>query len=147
MANPRVPGPVGLGVPGAPGSVPPPGPVGMNDAAAPERYWTAAIKGHLGEHPVAYHTLNNFSDTPLRYLLRISNRGRCLLSLETQYRYRTTGLQRAWTAIFAQSGKSAEVTNGLPAHTSLHLRLFGERDHTEPDQSWCEGTVEVLLRE
>lgn len=159
----RTPGPLGVNdaadpnVRAAPGDMP--GPLGKSaellldrhssdapEAAAPESHWSGAIKGHLGDHPAAYHTLNNFGDTPLQYTLRIKNQGRCLLSLETQYEYKSTGLQRAWTAGSAQRGKTFEVTNGLPPHSSLHLRLFGERDYMDKDQSWCEGTVEAVLQ-
>jgi hypothetical protein len=115
-------------------------------SSAPESHWVGGIKGDLGEHPSAYHTLNNYGDAPLEYVLRIKNEGHCLLSLETQYEYKTTGLQRAWTAIAAQGGHTEEVTNGLPPGSSLHLRLFGERDATQPDRTDCEGTLEVELK-
>jgi hypothetical protein len=115
-------------------------------SAAPEIHWTGSIKGHLGKHPTAYHTLNNFGDTSIKYKLRIKNSGRALLSLETQYEYKAEGLQRAWTAGSAQHGETFEVVNGLPPHSSLHLRLFGEHDYTEPTQTWCEGTAETELQ-
>jgi len=123
---------------------------GTNEAEAhtagiPENFWSGTIKGHLGEHPAVYHTLNNFSDTPLRYALRIKNKGYCLLSLETQYGYKNGESQRRWIAGSAQRGKTFEVINGLPPHSSLHLRLFGERDYTDPDQTWCEGSAETEL--
>jgi hypothetical protein len=110
--------------------------------AAPEEAWDASIKGYLGDNISVYHTLNNFGDQQLEYLLRIHSTGYAMLSLETQYEYKT-GLQQAWTALYAQRGKTEEVTNGLPPHSSLHLRLFGERDFTQKDQSYFEGTVEV----
>jgi hypothetical protein len=116
------------------------------EMSASESYWTGGIKGHLHENPMAYHTVNNFGDTPLRYMLRIRNQGYCLLSLETRYEYGTTGLQHPWVALFEQRGKTGEVINGLPPHSSLHLRLFGEKDYTDPDQTWCEGTAEVILQ-
>jgi len=113
----------------------------------PESYWKGEVKGWLGEHPAAYHTLNNFGDTPLEYVLRIKNTGYCLLDLETQYQYYKPPRQdRAWIAIAAQRGHTEEVTNGLPPHSSLHLRLYGERDATQPDQAYIEGTVEVILK-
>jgi hypothetical protein len=92
-------------------------------------------------------TLNNFGDKPREYLLRIRSTGHAMVSLETQYKYKTTGLQRAWTALSAQSGKTEEVTNGLPPHSSLHLRFFGERDFTQKDQSYFAGTVEALRKQ
>ncbi|HYN69053.1 MAG TPA: hypothetical protein VEX41_02435 [Candidatus Eisenbacteria bacterium] len=76
-------------------------------------------------------------------MLRIHSRGHAMVSLETQYEYKTTGLQQAWTALYAQRGQTEEVTNGLPPHSSLHLRFFGERDFTQKDQTYFEGTVEV----
>lgn len=48
--------------------------------------------------------------------------------------------------LYVQRGQTEEVTNGLPPHSSLHLRLFGERDATQPDQSYFEGTLEVRRR-
>lgn len=116
------------------------------DSTAQEKFWAGSIKGYLGEHPVAYHTLNNYSSNAFRYKLRIKNNGYCLLSLETQYEYKTSGLQRAWTAGSAQRGETFEVINGLPPHSSLHLKLFGERDYTDPEQSYCEGTAEAELQ-
>lgn len=113
------------------------------DPSAPEESWDGSIKGHLGEHPATYHTLNNFSDRQLRYHLRIHNTGYALLNLETQYQYRSGKPERAWIAISAQRGDTEEVTNGLPARSSLRLRLFGERDHTRKDETYIAGTVAV----
>ncbi len=113
------------------------------DPSAPEQSWVGSVKGHLGDHASTYHTLNNFGDRQLEYVLRIHSTGYALLSLETQYQYEEAGRQRAWTALSAQRGKTEEVTNGLPPHSSLSLRLFGERDHTQKDQSYFAGTVEV----
>jgi hypothetical protein len=115
-------------------------------SAAPESNWSGSIKGYLGEHPTAYHTLNNFGDTTIKYKLRIKNTGRALLSLETQYEYKNGEPQRPWTAGSAQHGETFEVVNGLPPQSSLHLRLFGEHDYTEPTQTWCEGTAETELQ-
>jgi hypothetical protein len=114
---------------------------------APEDEWEGSIKGNLGDNTSLRHTLNNFGDKPLEYLLRIRSTGHAMVSLETQYEYKTTGLQRAWTALSAQSGKTEEVTNGLPPHSSLHLRFFGERDFTQKDQSYFAGTVEALRKQ
>jgi hypothetical protein len=111
--------------------------------SAPEEAWEGSIKGHLGDNISLYHTLNNFGDKQLQYVLRIESRGYAMVSLETQYEYKTGGLQRAWTALYAQRGQTKEVTNGLPPHSSLHLRFFGERDHTQKNQSYFEGTVQV----
>ncbi len=147
MSNSRVPGSLGGQAARAVGTVRTPGPLGVNSAAAPESHWKGALKeGSLHDRHALYHTVNNFGDTPLRYLLRIRNEGGCLLSLETQYRYSTVGLQRAWIAFSAQGGKTVETTNGLPPHSSLHLRLFGELDHTRPDEYRCAGTLEVVLQ-
>jgi len=114
--------------------------------AANETHWSGNIRGNLSENPNLYHTLNIFGDTQLSYLLRVKNRGYCRLSLETQYVYDTIGEQRAWIALSANHGETLEVINGLPPHSSLHLRLFGERDYTDPNQTWCEGTLEVVLQ-
>jgi hypothetical protein len=115
------------------------------DPSAPEHHWEGSINGYLGENPTARHTLNNPTGTELNYVLRIRNEGHCLLSLETQYEYKTTGLQRAWTSVYAFPGETKEVTNGLPQHASVHLRLFGERNPSDPDQSYCKGTAEATL--
>lgn len=115
------------------------------DPSAPEESWDGSIKGHLGDHPSAYHTLNNFGDRQLRYRLRIHSTGYALLNLETQYQYKSGEPEQAWVALSAQRGKTEEVTNGLPPHSSLRLRLFGERDHTQKDQSYIAGTIEVRL--
>jgi hypothetical protein len=117
-------------------------------ASEPESYWTGEVKGWLGEHPVAYHTLNNYGDTPLQYTLRVKNTGYCLVDLETRYEYHRdpTSEERAWVAVWAQRGKTEETTNGLPPHSSLHLRLFGERDATRPGQAYIEGTAEVIRK-
>lgn len=112
-------------------------------APAPaDEAWEGDIKGHLGENVSLRHTLNNFSEQPVRYLLRIHSRGHAMVSLETQYRIRGE-LQRPWIALYAQRGQTREVVNGLPPRSSLHLRFFGERDHTRKDQSYFEGTVEA----
>jgi hypothetical protein len=111
--------------------------------SAPEEAWEGSIKGHLGDNISLYHTLNNFGDKQLEYVLRIHSRGYAMVSLETQYEYKTAGLQEKWTALYAQRGQTQEVTNGLPPHSSLHLRFFGERDHTQKNQSYFEGSVEV----
>ena len=113
--------------------------------AAPEIYWSGGIKGDLDDHPSKYHTLNNFGNTELLYTLRIKNLGQCLLCLEAQYRNKIAGLERAWIVVEAQRGKTDEVTRRLSAHSSLHLRLFCVRDHTEIG-SWCEGTAESMLQ-
>ncbi len=106
-------------------------------------YFKGSIKGYLTEHINLYHTLNNYGNTQQTYKLRIKNQGECLLSLETQYQNETTGLQRAWIALFAQRNQTEVVINGLPPHSSLHIRLFGEIDYTDKDATWCEGTVEA----
>ena len=80
-----------------------------------EESWDGSIKGHLGDYPSADHTLNNFGDRQLRYRLRIHSTGYALLNL------------------------------GLPPRSSLRLRLFGERDHTQKNQSYIAGTIEVRL--
>ena len=46
-------------------------------------------------------------------------------------------------ALCTQRGQPDEVTNGLPPRSVLHLRLFGERDYTDPDQSHYAGTLQV----
>jgi hypothetical protein len=66
-----------------------------------------------------------------------------MVSLETQHEYKVGGLQEAWTVIWAQRGETKETTSGLPPHSSCHLRFFGERDPSQKDQSYFEGTVEV----
>jgi hypothetical protein len=117
-------------------------PLDQAQAPPPEESWDGSVESNFGENKSLYHTINNFGDQQLRYLLRINNTGYALLSLETQYEFRGEP-QRAWTAISAQRGKTEEVTNGLPPHSVLHLRLFGERDHTQPDQSSYAGTLQV----
>ena len=111
--------------------------------SAAEDTWVGSVKGYLGQKPSLYHTVNNFGDQELSYLLRITNTGYALLNLETQYEYKTGGEQRAWIALAAQRGQTLEVTNGLPPNSSLHLRLYGDRDYTQPNQSYIEGTLEV----
>lgn len=110
-------------------------------AAAPED-WEGSVKGNLPNSGSVYHTLNNVGDDQLQYVLRIHSRGDAMVSLETQYEYKTTGLQKAWIALYVQGGKTEEVTNGLPPHSSLHLRFFGERDYTNKG-TYFEGTAEV----
>lgn len=109
----------------------------------PEESWDGSVASNFGENESTYHTMYNHSDQPLEYLLRIHNTGYALLSLETKYEYRGGEPQRAWTALFTQRGQTEEVTNGLPPHSVLHLRLFGERDYTQPDQSSYAGTLQV----
>ena len=116
------------------------------DSSAPESHWVGGIDGYLSQHPTAYHTLNNFSGTQLEYVLRVKNEGECAFELETQYEYKTVGLQRAWTALYAVHGETKEVQYGLPPHSSVHLRLFGSLDQTRPDGSYCKGTAEVTLK-
>ena len=116
------------------------------DPSTPENHWEGSISGYLGENPTARHTLINPGGTELNYVLRIKNEGHCLLSLETQYEYKTVGIQRAWTSVYAFPGETKEVTNGLPRHASVHLRLFGERNPSDPDQSYCKGTAEATLK-
>ncbi len=162
----RIPGPVGHG-PGAsdegavPTDVHTPGPLGVNDAgdptvetspvavtgmAAPEKYWVGSVKGNLGEHPNVRHTINNFGDTELRYLLRIKNTGYCLLDLGTQYEDRVSEeVDREWIPGVAKRGETLDFENGVPPHSSLHLRLFGEKDFTAEEQLWVEGTLQVFL--
>jgi hypothetical protein len=114
--------------------------------AQPEESWQGSLETNLGENKSLYHTLNNFGDKPLQYLLRIRNTGYTLLNLGTQYTYRGGEPEREWVALFGQRGETREVTNGLSPKSSLRLRLFGERDHTAPDQSHTAGTVEVFLK-
>jgi hypothetical protein len=111
--------------------------------APPVEAWEGSVKGNLSDNPALYYTLNNFGDQALEYLLHIDNRGSALLNLETRYELKTVGEQRAWIAIAATSGKSEEVTNGLPPHSSLHLRLYGQRDMTKPDETWLSGALKV----
>jgi hypothetical protein len=118
-------------------------PLDQGQAPPPEESFDGSVESNFGENKNLYHTINNFSDQPLKYLLRIHNTGYALLSLETQYEYRGGEPQRAWTALFTQRGQTEEVVNGLPAHSVLHLRLFGERDYTQPDQSYYAGTLQV----
>jgi hypothetical protein len=113
------------------------------DPSAPEASWHGSVKGHLGEHPATYHTVNNFGDRQLTYRLRIHNTGYALLNLGTQYQYGRGEPQQEWVALSAQRGKTEEVTNGLPPHSSLRLRLFGERDHTQKEQTYIAGTADV----
>src|SRR4029079_747824 len=101
-----------------------------------------SVSSDFGENKSLYHTINNFGDQQLEYLLRIKNTGYALLNLETQYDLRG-GPQQAWIAIAAQRGQTEEVKNGLPPHSSLHLRLYGARDYTAPDQSHYAGTLQV----
>ncbi len=117
-------------------------PLDQNQGWVPEESFDGSVESNFGENKSLYHTINNFSDQPLTYLLRIHNTGYALLNLETQYETRGEP-QRAWTAISTQRGQTEEVTNGLPPHWALHLRLFGERDHTQPDQSYYAGTLQV----
>jgi hypothetical protein len=125
----------GKGVQSAKGPVP----------SAPEEAWEGSIKGHLGENISLLHTLNNYGDEQLRYVLRIHSRGYAMVSLETRYRINNE-LREPWVALYAQRGETREVINGLPPRSSLHLRFFGERDATQKDQSYFEGTVEVRRR-
>jgi hypothetical protein len=55
----------------------------------------------------------------------------------------STKLEREWFAFGVTRGKTEQSTYGLPPHSSLHLRLFGERDYTDPQQSHVEGTLRV----
>jgi len=109
---------------------------------APEESFDGSVASNFGEGKSLYHTMYNNGDQQLEYLLRIHNTGYAMLSLETRYEYRGEP-QRPWIAISAQRGKTEEVTNGLPPHSVLHLRLFGERDYTDPDQSYYAGTLQV----
>jgi hypothetical protein len=52
-------------------------------------------------------------------------------------------VEREWFAFGVQRGKTEQATYGLPPRSSLHLRLFGERDYTDPNQSHVEGTLQV----
>ena len=117
-------------------------PLDQNQAWVPEESFDGSVESNFGENKSLYHTMYNNSDQPLNYVLRINNTGYALLNLETQYETRGEP-QRAWTAISTQRGQTQEVTNGLPPHWVLHLRLFGERDHTQPDQSYYAGTLQV----
>jgi hypothetical protein len=109
-------------------------------------YFKGTIKGYLGENPNLYHTLNNFGDKPAKYALRLQNQGYCLLSLEMQIDWRKTiGLQRAWVTDFLQRNETKIRIFDLEPNQSVHLRLFGERDYTTPDQSWIEGSIQLLL--
>lgn len=101
------------------------------------------MQGYLKDNPALYYTLNNFGAQQLEYLLRIKNRGYAMINLETKYELKYGGEQRAWIAIAATSGKAEQVTNGLPPHSSLHLRLYGQRDMTQPSQVWVDGALEV----
>ena len=117
-------------------------PLDQGKAEAPEESWDGSVDSNFGENKSLYHTINNFGDQQLEYLLRIKNTGHALLNLETQYDIRGEP-QRAWIAIAAQRGQTEEVTNGLQPHSSLHLRLYGARDYTDPDQSHYAGTLQV----
>ena len=117
-------------------------PLDQAQAPPPEESWDGSVESNFGENKSLYHTINNFGDQPLRYLLRIHNTGYALLNLETQYEHRGEP-QPAWIAIAAQRGQTEEVTNGLPPHAVLHLRLYGSRDYTDPDQSSYAGTLQV----
>lgn len=113
------------------------------DPSAPEEVWVGSVKGSLAENPEQRHTMYNHSDKELEYLLRIRNEGHATLSLETQYEMANGETQRAWTALYAPSGQTREVTNGLPPRWTLHLRLFGERDPSQADEYYVKGEAEA----
>jgi hypothetical protein len=118
-------------------------PVAEPAPSKPVEAWDGSMKGYLKDNPALYYTLNNFGDQQLEYQLRIKNQGHAMVNLETKYELKYGGEQRAWIAIAATSGKTEQVTNGLPPHSSLHLRLYGQRDMTQPNQVWVDGALEV----
>lgn len=138
------PGQAGGGV----GQAGPAGDTGAEEQATGKVYgegdtFDGRLKTTLSERDVLYHTLNNVSDKERFVTLKIQNAGEALLSLDTQYEREGSEPDRWWGALYVQSGKSGEVRNGLPAHTSLRLKLYGEKDHTKPDATRVEGTVSV----
>jgi len=115
----------------------------QRDGSPDEDTWDGSIKGHLGEYPVTYHTINNYGDAQRAYVVTVRNTGYTQLLFKTRFVHNNEEADREWIQIAPTRGETKDVTIGLPGHTTVNMRFVGEKDARTPDQTYVEGTMSV----